>query len=52
MLKKFTPPFSTELYEQLSLWVSQQQNVRGINLEVPLNLSSVLEEEDGSPDFI
>lgn len=52
MLKKFTPPFSAEIYKELSLWVSQQQNVRGINLEVPLNLSSVLEEEDGSPDFI
>ncbi|MGI8383757.1 GNAT family N-acetyltransferase [Robertmurraya sp. P23] len=52
MLKKFTPPFSTEIYEQLSLWVSQHQNVRGINLEVPMNLSSVLEEEDGSPDYI
>ncbi len=52
MLKKFTPPFSNEIYEQLTQWVSQQQNVRGINIEVPMNLSSVLEEVDGSPDYI
>ncbi|MCM3603698.1 GNAT family N-acetyltransferase [Robertmurraya korlensis] len=52
MLKKFTPPFSNEIYEQLSLWVSQQQNVRGINIEVPMNLTSVIEEEDGSPYYI
>jgi len=52
MLKKFTPPFSNEIYEQLTQWVSQQQNMRGINIEVPMNLSSVLEEDDGSPDYI
>lgn len=52
MLKKFTPPFSNEIFEHLSLWIFQQQNVRGINIEVPMNLTSVIEEEDGSPDYI
>lgn len=52
MLEKFTPPFSNEIYDQLTQLVSQQQNVRDINIEVPMNLSSMLEEEDGSPDYL
>jgi ribosomal protein S18 acetylase RimI-like enzyme len=51
MLKKYTPPFSVELYEQLEGWVSQQQQTRGINLEVPMNLSSIL-EKDSYPESI
>jgi ribosomal protein S18 acetylase RimI-like enzyme len=51
MLKKYTPPFSVELIEQLEGWVSQQQQTRGINLEVPMNLSSVL-EKDSYPESI
>jgi ribosomal protein S18 acetylase RimI-like enzyme len=51
MLKKYTPPFSVELIEQLEGWVSQQQQTRGINLEVPMNLSSIL-EKDSYPESI
>ncbi|WP_066049389.1 GNAT family N-acetyltransferase [Robertmurraya korlensis] len=51
MLKKYTSPYTTELYDQLALWVSKQQTARNINLEVPMNLSSVL-EMDGSLDYI
>lgn len=51
MLKKFTPPFSVELYDQLEIWVSHQQQTRGINLEVPMNLSSVL-KKDEYPEYI
>lgn len=51
MLKKFTPPFSVELYDQLEGWVSHQQQTRKINMEVPMNLSSLL-EKDGYPESI
>lgn len=48
MLKKFTAPYTTELYDQLAVWVSKQQTERNINLEVPMNLSA----GDGSLDYI